>query len=54
MTQNFPHVCNDKELAGVVKGPGYLCGCQSCNFSKVRIPKFEFFPLMLSQFLKPN
>lgn len=24
-----------EELAGVVKGPGYLCGCQSCNFSKV-------------------
>ncbi|KAI9072758.1 hypothetical protein K1719_045250 [Acacia pycnantha] len=24
-----------KELRGIIKGPGYLCGCQLCNYSKV-------------------
>ncbi|KAL3585624.1 hypothetical protein D5086_012491 [Populus alba] len=24
----------EKELHGVIKGSGYLCGCQTCNFSK--------------------
>ncbi|BBH06082.1 hypothetical protein Prudu_017636 [Prunus dulcis] len=24
----------EKELQGVIKGSGYLCGCQSCDFSK--------------------
>ncbi|KAH9626323.1 hypothetical protein KSS87_012867 [Heliosperma pusillum] len=28
-------------LHGMIKGSGYLCGCQSCNFSKV-INAFEF------------
>ena len=27
-------VCN-QELRGTIKGSGYLCGCQSCNYSKV-------------------
>ncbi|XP_023921566.1 uncharacterized protein LOC112033024 isoform X1 [Quercus suber] len=31
----------EKELRGVIKGSGYLCGCQSCNFSKV-INAYEF------------
>lgn len=31
----------EKELRGIIKGSGYLCGCQSCNFSKV-INAFEF------------
>ncbi|XP_024922515.2 uncharacterized protein LOC107432788 isoform X2 [Ziziphus jujuba] len=30
-----------EELRGVIKGSGYLCGCQSCNFSKV-INAYEF------------
>lgn len=30
-----------EELRGVIKGSGYLCGCQSCNFSKV-LNAFEF------------
>ncbi|KAL1533369.1 hypothetical protein AAHA92_33259 [Salvia divinorum] len=25
----------DKELRGIIKGPSYLCGCNSCNYSKV-------------------
>ncbi|XP_030524118.1 uncharacterized protein LOC115736524 isoform X2 [Rhodamnia argentea] len=24
-----------EELRGIIKGSGYLCGCQSCNYSKV-------------------
>ncbi|OAY41260.1 uncharacterized protein LOC110622573 [Manihot esculenta] len=31
----------EKELCGVIKGSGYLCGCQTCNFSKV-INAYEF------------
>lgn len=31
----------EKELQAVIKGSGYLCGCQSCNFSKV-INAYEF------------
>ncbi|KNA25221.1 hypothetical protein SOVF_008500 isoform B [Spinacia oleracea] len=31
----------EKELRGIIKGSGYLCGCQSCNFSKV-INAYEF------------
>ncbi|KAF4373476.1 hypothetical protein F8388_025170 [Cannabis sativa] len=31
----------EKELHGVIKGAGYLCGCQSCNFTKV-INAYEF------------
>ncbi|KAK7267540.1 hypothetical protein RIF29_20216 [Crotalaria pallida] len=31
----------EKELRGVIKGAGYLCSCQSCNFSKV-INAYEF------------
>ncbi|GAB2230112.1 hypothetical protein Droror1_Dr00014369 [Drosera rotundifolia] len=31
----------EKELRGVIKGSGYLCGCQTCNFSKV-VSAFEF------------
>ncbi|XP_057499851.1 uncharacterized protein LOC130784030 isoform X1 [Actinidia eriantha] len=31
----------EKELHGIIKGSGYLCGCQSCNFSKV-INAYEF------------
>ncbi|XP_052184883.1 uncharacterized protein LOC127796663 isoform X1 [Diospyros lotus] len=31
-----------EELRGIIKGNGYLCGCQSCNFSKVlNAYKFE-------------
>ncbi|XP_021683056.2 uncharacterized protein LOC110666770 isoform X2 [Hevea brasiliensis] len=30
-----------EELRGVIKGSGYLCGCQACNFSKV-INAYEF------------
>ncbi|XP_021888622.1 uncharacterized protein LOC110807723 isoform X2 [Carica papaya] len=30
-----------EELCGVIKGSGYQCGCQSCNFSKV-INAYEF------------
>lgn len=31
----------EKELRGVIKGAGYQCGCQSCNYSKV-INAYEF------------
>lgn len=31
----------EKELRGVIKGAAYLCGCQSCTFSK-EINAFEF------------
>ncbi|GAB2300505.1 hypothetical protein Dimus_034548 [Dionaea muscipula] len=31
----------EQELRGVIKGSGYLCGCQACNFSKV-INAYEF------------
>ncbi|KAL2931705.1 Potassium-transporting ATPase alpha chain 1 [Bienertia sinuspersici] len=31
----------EKELRGIIKGSGYLCGCLSCNFSKV-INAYEF------------
>lgn len=31
----------EKELHGIIKGSGYLCGCQTCNFSKV-INAYEF------------
>ncbi|KAK7279439.1 hypothetical protein RJT34_24492 [Clitoria ternatea] len=31
----------EKELRGVIKGAGYLCSCESCNFSKV-INAYEF------------
>ncbi|KAJ7977077.1 putative DNA-binding protein [Quillaja saponaria] len=31
----------EKELRGVIKDSGYLCGCQSCNFSKV-VNAYEF------------
>ncbi|KAI4340383.1 hypothetical protein MLD38_025225 [Melastoma candidum] len=30
-----------EELRGVVKGSGYLCGCQTCDFTKV-LSAFEF------------
>ncbi|KAK3206200.1 hypothetical protein Dsin_020246 [Dipteronia sinensis] len=30
-----------EELRGIIKGSGYLCGCQSCNYSKV-LNAFEF------------
>ncbi|KAJ4834470.1 hypothetical protein Tsubulata_007926 [Turnera subulata] len=30
-----------EELRGIIKGSGYLCGCQSCNFSKV-LNAYEF------------
>ncbi|KAE8700855.1 ras-related protein RABE1c-like isoform X1 [Hibiscus syriacus] len=30
-----------EELRGVIKGSGYLCGCQSCNLSKV-LNAYEF------------
>ncbi|KDP44197.1 hypothetical protein JCGZ_05664 [Jatropha curcas] len=30
-----------EELRGVIKGSGYLCSCQSCNFSKV-LNAYEF------------
>uniref|UniRef100_A0A2P2K6B5 Uncharacterized protein MANES_09G086500 n=1 Tax=Rhizophora mucronata TaxID=61149 RepID=A0A2P2K6B5_RHIMU len=31
----------EKQLHGVIKGSGYLCSCQTCNFSKV-INAYEF------------
>lgn len=31
----------EKELRGIIKGSGYLCGCQSCSFSKA-INAYEF------------
>lgn len=31
----------EKELRGVIKGSGYLCGCQTCNFCKV-INAYDF------------
>ncbi|CAN0926677.1 hypothetical protein LINGRAHAP2_LOCUS35478 [Linum grandiflorum] len=31
----------EKELRGVIRGSGYLCSCQACNFSKV-INAYEF------------
>ncbi|KAM7263602.1 hypothetical protein ACFE04_001285 [Oxalis oulophora] len=31
----------EKELRGVIKGLGYQCGCEACNFSKV-INAFEY------------
>lgn len=31
----------EKELRGIIKGSGYLCSCQSCNFSKA-INAYEF------------
>ncbi|KAJ4977617.1 hypothetical protein NE237_008397 [Protea cynaroides] len=31
----------EKELRGVIKGSGYLCSCQSCNFSKA-LNAYEF------------
>lgn len=34
MTYNCISAFN-KELRGIIKGSGYLCGCQSCNYSKV-------------------
>lgn len=30
-----------EELPGIIKGSGYLCGCKSCNFSKV-LNAYEF------------
>ncbi|CAK7331624.1 unnamed protein product [Dovyalis caffra] len=30
-----------EELRGIIKGSGYLCGCQSCNYSKV-LNAYEF------------
>ncbi|GAV57885.1 hypothetical protein CFOL_v3_01421 [Cephalotus follicularis] len=30
-----------EELRGIIKGSGYLCGCQSCNFGKV-LNAYEF------------
>lgn len=38
----------DQELRGVIKGSGYLCGCQSCNYSKVmHLLVLNFFSLQL-------
>ncbi|XP_010260070.1 PREDICTED: uncharacterized protein LOC104599288 [Nelumbo nucifera] len=31
----------EKELRGVIKGSGYLCSCQTCNYSKV-LNAYEF------------
>ncbi|XP_047959311.1 uncharacterized protein LOC125204647 [Salvia hispanica] len=31
----------DKELCGIIKGSSYLCGCNSCNYSKV-VSALEF------------
>ncbi|XP_044472564.1 uncharacterized protein LOC123201162 [Mangifera indica] len=32
---------SQEELCGIIKGSGYLCGCQSCNYSKV-LNAYEF------------
>ncbi|KAF2318680.1 hypothetical protein GH714_010029 [Hevea brasiliensis] len=31
----------EKNLKGIIKGTGYLCGCQECNFSKA-LNAYEF------------
>ncbi|XP_022752772.1 uncharacterized protein LOC111301409 isoform X2 [Durio zibethinus] len=35
------YISLSRELRGVIKGSGYLCGCQSCDFSKV-LNAYEF------------
>ncbi|CAL5388972.1 unnamed protein product [Camellia sinensis] len=35
------YVCLSRELRGIIKGSGYLCGCQACNFNKV-LNGYEF------------
>ncbi|KAL9405174.1 hypothetical protein Peur_002146 [Populus x canadensis] len=35
------YVSLSRELRGIIKGSGYLCGCQSCNYSKV-LNAYEF------------
>ncbi|KAF5176192.1 N-lysine methyltransferase [Thalictrum thalictroides] len=32
---------HEKELIGIIQGTGYMCGCESCNYSKV-INAYEF------------
>lgn len=31
-----------KELRGIIKGSGYLCGCQPCNYSKASYSLYFF------------
>ncbi|XP_016488367.1 uncharacterized protein LOC107808368 isoform X2 [Nicotiana tabacum] len=35
------YVLSPQELRGIIKGSGYLCGCQPCNYSKV-LNAYEF------------
>lgn len=35
------YVLSRQELRGIIKGSGYLCGCQPCNYSKV-LNAYEF------------
>ncbi|KAF5727398.1 hypothetical protein HS088_TW22G01091 [Tripterygium wilfordii] len=42
-----------EELCGVIKGSGYLCGCQSCNYSKV-LNAYEFERHASSETKHPN
>ncbi|GFP82513.1 hypothetical protein PHJA_000394300 [Phtheirospermum japonicum] len=36
-----PNCFPSNELRGIIKGSGYLCGCQSCNYSKA-LNAYEF------------
>ncbi|CAN4100933.1 unnamed protein product [Withania somnifera] len=35
------YILSRQELRGIIKGSGYLCGCQPCNYSKV-LNAYEF------------
>lgn len=35
------YILSRQELRGIIKGSGYLCGCQQCNYSKV-LNAYEF------------
>ncbi|OIW20316.1 hypothetical protein TanjilG_08290 [Lupinus angustifolius] len=41
VTVKYKAWSREKELRGVIKGAGYLCSCETCNFSKV-INAYEF------------
>ncbi|KAF6168505.1 hypothetical protein GIB67_015052 [Kingdonia uniflora] len=42
-----------EELDGVIKGPGFLCGCQLCNYTKV-LNAYEFEKHAQSKTKHPN
>ncbi|KAA8516458.1 hypothetical protein F0562_016751 [Nyssa sinensis] len=37
----YVYSSKEKELSGIVSGGGYLCGCSTCNFSKI-LSAYEF------------